>query len=102
MSDIELVKACALAMGYHVRVEPSPFSAEDVLRVKVDGEWTYLYRPLTDDAQAMALVKRFGINLMTWTGGDGWIAQIFARATGENADLNRAICLCIANMKARK
>lgn len=63
------------------------------------------YDPLQDDEQAMALVKKFRIHINPWA--QGWEASIappeaqncLSHAT--NADLNRAICECVAKMQAK-
>jgi hypothetical protein len=74
------------------------------------------YDPLHDDAQAMALVKRFKLELY-WVGSenygdefdtDDWmVAQSTVKLSNcgndvRNADLNRAICECVANMQQAK
>ena len=99
MTDLELTKLCAEAMG----IDP-----EDVCR----QEWSSRrYDPLHDDAQAMALVKKFGLAL--W-GNDGtasewkWHAeeQIFPDhrppIIGHGQTANRAICGCVAKMMKAK
>jgi hypothetical protein len=63
------------------------------------------YDPLHDDAQAMALVKKFRIDINS-QGIDGtWeirrpITPVFYGKG--NKDLNRAICECVANMQATR
>ena len=66
-----------------------------------------VYNPLNDDAQAMALVKKFDIN--TWKEDGKWCAmwaeqyENGASAAGaESDDLNRAICETVAKMQAAK
>jgi hypothetical protein len=63
------------------------------------------YNPLHDDAQAMALVKRFRITVdsSTWPSGDRarWLAMIDVdgkKTIATNLNLNRAICECVANL----
>lgn len=68
------------------------------------------YDPLTNDSQAMALVRKFGLTIdpiedmppFTWHvviayNGD-WDKQIYA----DGVDLNRAICECVAKMQLTK
>jgi hypothetical protein len=60
------------------------------------------YNPLHDDAQAMALVKKFELGL--GRGKDrSWIAHTTREAGtfchSSNNDLNRAICECVAKMR---
>lgn len=91
MDDLTITWWCAEAMGYKPRIHNQ--------LVFLDGAFdsTVEYRPLHDDAQAMALIKKFHIAL-GWN-HPGWAA--FRQDTKkwvENADLNRAICECVANM----
>lgn len=98
MTDLEITKACAEAIGESVRL--SPYG-----HMEIEGG-IIPYDPLHDDAQAMALVKRFGLTLdpaediapFTWrvcVSKDGdWEKQVLA----ESADLNRAICECVAKI----
>ena len=66
------------------------------------------YDPLTNDAQAMALVKRFPISIRKWTGTKQQRVEIVDGVTGEmrfysdSPDLNRAICTAVANMQEAK
>ena len=98
MTDLEITRLCAKAMGVRLRPDyPTPqywawWSA-----------WS-LYDPLHDDAQAMALVKKLHLTLDSYsTGafivGSGW-NEPFQQT--ENSDLNRAICECVATMQAAK
>ena len=65
-----------------------------------------LYDPLHDDAQAMALVKKFRLSIRNevdqWRvseiGGD----DIHQDEDGVNADLNRAICETVAKLQMAK
>ena len=98
MTDLEITKLCAEAMGLdwteavqHIW-DMSPPHKEDP------------YDPLHDDAQAMALVKRFGLNI--WFNEHSWPWRVVGGAHDEgdvwNTDLNRAICECVAKMQAAK
>jgi len=65
------------------------------------------WRPLTDDAQAMALLKKYRVNIIgpsknVDTGGEIPLRAICAGPVGratryvdEHTDLNRAICIAI-------
>jgi len=100
--DLEMTKLCAEAMGSQV-VEDDGFlwGANDMWREQY-------YSPLTDDAQAMALVKKLRVTI----GHDGlgkWIVEwwpahqsLYPRHETEGADLNRAIVECVAKMQAAK
>lgn len=93
MNDLEITKLCAEAMGR-----------------KIVCEWVLLkYNPLHNDAQAMALVKRFHIQIWPEVKRSlrehiytGWTTFIFGTGTATSTNLNRAICECVAKMqKAR-
>ena len=111
MTDLEITKLCGDAMDllrevvqvgkvHPVRLGSSTAPVDHYKLF--DGT---LYDPLHDDAQAMALVKKFELcisseqdrNGKRWEAGDG-----DGRVVGESKDLNRAICLCVANMQQAK
>ena len=113
MTDLEMTKLCAEAMGLEYVFD----GPEMLVRIgKARDAYTkkplfnVLYDPLRDDAQAMALVKKFGLTVdpqedkppFTWrvvVSNDGdWNNQIFA----QGSDLNRAIVECVAKMQAAK
>jgi len=90
-----MVKACARAMGFKL-VYPDDTSLPVCIETARGSD---IYRPLEDDTQAMALVKRFDLCIGA------------ANAAGErsaftynlcvlNADLNRAIVECVAKMQS--
>src|SRR5258708_23495549 len=105
-----MTKLCAEAMGYRI---------SDASKFDESGLWCHLpaqhgewYRPLSGDtygnAQAMVLVKRFGIDL--YRRDANWIARRHAhgiemRMTRREDDgisdyLNRAVVQCVAKMRA--
>lgn len=93
MTDLELTKICAEAMGY-TQITGSPIRDED-------GK---SYRPLHDDAQAMALVKKFNLSCIgpveeypDWIAGPNGMESNNCDANHSN--LNRAICECVAKMQ---
>ena len=92
MTDFEMVKRCAEKMGIHV------VPAHECWTQLVDGSYKK-YDPLTDDAQAMALVKKFDLALYKTRNGF-WIATHpeLLIGTSTNDDLNRAIVECVARM----
>lgn len=58
------------------------------------------YDPLHDDAQAMALLKRFGLFLGRFSDGMWCVdspLQEEQMCSYRNCDLNRAICECVAH-----
>jgi len=88
MDDLEITRRCAEAMG-GIATELPDFP----------GMWLverndFAYAPLHDDAQAMALVKRFDVSVhMT---EDGYWFVTYKESSSFSTDLNRAICLAVA------
>lgn len=105
-TDLEITKVCALAMGINPRFRSGVilFVTEDR-----DGEAvTDIYDPLKDDAQAMAMVKKFGLEIFPvtditgkQTGWSAWKDRMTQAVEGESKDLNRAICECVAKLGAK-
>jgi len=112
MTDLEITKLCAEAMGLRViqvrRADLRDAKDTSYFRFQ-DGP---AYDPLHDDAQAMALVKKFGLTLdpsddkppfEDWRvcappqEGQDWDSNSHA----ESRDLNRAICECVAKLSAK-
>ena len=92
MTDLEIRLLCAEAMGKPANEPLAIFEGEGV------------YDPIHDDAQAMALMKKFKLQIETHYDGDGWW---LAKTKGSNSDLmcsnlNRAICECVAKMQKAK
>ena len=94
MTDLEITRLCAEAIG------PDCIGNSE-------NDW-HLYDPLHDDAQAMALVKRFQLYMAVQTDrkGDYWsvTAGRVSKHPHESCqtDLNRAICECVATMQNAK
>ena len=97
LSDLEITKLCAKAMGLHV-CDPQCFPA--MLLVDA-GAGPFNYDPLHDDTQAMALVKKFRIYIVPQS--DYWQTDAYLNGEwvgeGNSPDLNRAICECVAKIK---
>lgn len=103
MTDLEMIKRCAEKMG-------KDWDEELKYRERMDGQWRTLgtapiYDPLHDDAQAMALVKKFNLNLNHTLpspenhAGD-WVisAHKDMNTYGCSGDLNRAIVECVSKL----
>jgi hypothetical protein len=97
-----MTKLCAAAMG---------ISSDDYLECTHCEENSHPYDPLHDDAQAMALVKKFELTCQMQHGMRGpsgaWANIKFWRVFGptdpaDSEDLNRAIVECVAKMQAAK
>ena len=113
MTDLEITKLCAEAMGVEHRVD-----GVSVLTFGLDHEYgiCFMYDPLHDDAQAMALVKKCDITIARgtnyfvvqhWYEMPGYEKYDTAEAPmrvlrSTNASLNRAICECVAKMQLAK
>ncbi len=105
MTDLEMTKLCAEAMGWSIGLHVDPRLNDGrwwVIETCDDGSHHgFYYNPLVDDSQAMELVKRFDLGLdkvgLEWgvlrSGYDGDVV---------NKDLNRAIVECVAKMQASK
>jgi hypothetical protein len=101
MTDLEMVRLCAEAMGY-IPFGPADTPHGQVWLTKVAGE---VYDPLHDDAQAMALVKKFGLSIAPELGqGRGlWRVNHWRDPPLVlDTDLNRAIVECVAKMQKAK
>ena len=105
MTDLEITKLCAEAMGFAVIKEskstelPAWVTVHDTSKAVAN----YDYFPLHDDAQAMALVKGLGLDIQRRT--EGW--HVYSRDNSSQSmtyddDLNRAICECVAKMHLNK
>ncbi len=107
MDDLELTKRCAMAMEYFDVLEwskathissPSAMAARRFPTSPFEN-----YDPLTDDQQAMALVKRFRLAIHP-PNPEGprkyhkeWTVEHVESQMGESStDLNRAVCMCVA------
>ena len=116
MSDTEITRLCAEAMGLDVADDAEPVHYWQGR----NPASLHRYDPLHDDAQAMALVKRFDMVIERNGGGRAgepgmrelWAATLFvARPKVKGADtfvvrnapdLNRAICECVAKLEEAK
>src|SRR4051812_36511137 len=104
MGDLELVKRCAELM----EVEVTFTHHANKFRLGTDKSPFGWYDPLTDDAQAMALVKKLKLDIEPcWDGSEGdWMVSVWA--TDKNVrvnythdeNLNRAIVRCVAALPA--
>lgn len=118
MDDLEITKLCAEAMGLDWIWEgPEIVFRADKMRDAFTKEPLYrtAWEPLRNDAQAMALVKKFRLYLDSQfferpdeTGKHSWHVsaqkghQDWPEAFAIDTDLNRAICECVAKMQKAK
>lgn len=99
MTDLEIVKKCAEKMGYESALagwKVGQESTYDSVEILSENGWED-YDPLHDDAQAMALVKKFNLSIMKL---NNWLVNDAPNQKDStiNKDLNRAICECVARM----
>ena len=102
MTDLEITKLCAAAMGL-----PTDVAQEDETGPYLKCSRYYRYQPLHDDAQAMALVKKFRLSVNSYNDEyQVWPTRIDQDTAGKactfHADLNRAIVRCVAKMRQAK
>jgi len=96
MTDLEMIKKCAEKMGVGVW---SADGNEDrhywrILNSRSGGNQPYY--PLENDAQAMALVKKFNLHIGRWN--TGWACELDGKWVSAQDDLNRAIVECVAGL----
>jgi hypothetical protein len=114
MTDLEITKLCAEAMGYVLEPYPKGFRVREPEVDGIPGHVLYSiseyatatqhYDPLHDDAQAMALVKKLEICCWKQTPKVVWQAWsdtglVNRQRSTEHKDLNLAICECVAKMQ---
>lgn len=111
MSDNEIALACAEAVGLKpYRAVPGGFvqncSSSGIYVVDAYDPRGYTeYDPFRDDAQAMALVKKAKLSIAEPRAECGWGVyrhDALRQQTSEGYDLNRCICLCVAQMQLAK
>ena len=104
MTDLEMTRLCAEAMGLVIR--ELPVTVEESIRahcVEYQSRHFYnqwlLYDPLHEDEQAMALVKkcRLGVTAAPCEYGTWAVSGVGCGTLNES--LNRAICECVAKMQ---
>lgn len=100
MTDLEMTKLCAEAMGYKTTTSMYPEKLLATIDPYPKDHIYSPYDPLHDDAQAMALVKKFKLYIAppvgefpTWEVCSEESVNFF-----KNIYLNRAIMECVANM----
>ena len=103
MTDLEMTRLCAEAMGLFGTIAPNG-------QTVWQRNSTKRYDPLHDNAQAMALVKKFGVSIghngrtprvyqvEWWASGQ----SLYPSCDAEGEDLNRAIVECVAKMRQAK
>ena len=108
MTDLEMTKLCAEAMGWKPAGTRHDFDTVKAIPVEqFPGAPHYQYAPLHDDAQCFALVKKFHPiivpGIRTPKGREPWHVEIKSPDwDAYNTDLNCAIVECVAKMQQGK
>ena len=106
MTDLELVRKCAEAMGLWPDKISIAKGNEEIPEIWGFNCGIYpelsvgYYWPLHYDAQAMALIKKFNLHIDQRPNKQVSVQDpdFTAIATREDCDLNRAICECVAQI----
>jgi hypothetical protein len=111
VTDLEITRLCAEAMGLSVREWRGPMDNQEPSLCtfhQINAE-TWMpqqrYDPLHDDAQTMALVKKFDLEIQHYHTDLGQVIKkyvAYPRVEVINNDLNRAICECVAKIQNAK
>lgn len=95
VTDLEMTILCAEAMGYDVYLV-SDFAGRERWMLRVNSQ---TYEPITDNAEAMALVKRLRLWIQAQEGFWHVHTSDDVADYANSPDLNRAIVECVAKMK---
>ena len=98
MTDLEITKRCAEAMGIEY------FSGSEIVSLIYPSGYTDIYDPLCDDMQAMQLVRKLHLHLGPQITADKAFWRVWSNTAIDagSTDLNRAICECVAKMQLAK
>ena len=105
MTDLEMTRLCAEAIGKQWNADQTDYIR--TLESRALGPAWCVYDPLHDDAQAMALVRKFRLIIVPRVSDDGWnvgpaIGQLDMSNDVSSNGLNRAIVECVAKMQQAK
>lgn len=109
LSDEEIKWLCAEAMEVDFGPELVAYTVgQQMNNEQIMANRIAAYDPLHDDAQAMALVKKFRLTIYghnrtedEWAVFTGWRDSNYP-ASAQGNDLNRAICEFVAKMQLEK
>ena len=105
-TDQEITKLCADATGITLQLIAEPefhFSDCPYYVIPTMSEAPNpRYDPLHNDEQALALVKRFHLQINVWNGDASWVVYYSLTIRAFSDDLNRAICECVAKMQKER
>ena len=101
MTDLEITKLCAEAMGFKELSEERTYLwVAEIDLPEHEAGWIP-YNPLHDDAQAMVLLRLFRLRVNYYGEESPWSVSS-EKSRGDSEDLNRAICECVAKMQAAR
>lgn len=107
-NDLEMTRLCAEAMGWKVKGPATQWvswkSHKCAVCASNDKGGDHIWDPLHDDAQAMALVKKFKLTIGFDIVSNQWtaISEHGQAYDGDSCSINRAIVECVAKMQAAK
>ena len=104
MTDIELTKLCAEAMGDEEYPPQEWWTMEDrkCFHIKGAHGLPWVFDPLHDDAQAMGLVKKLKLTCHWHEILYTWSVSTPEQKAIRDGDLNHAICECVAKIQQAK
>ena len=109
MTDLEMTKLCAEAMGIRLTGAVVDTEPPSLYANRKDGNGIFVFDPLRNDAQAMALLHFIRPANMSYNiFASGWSIRTLPdnetsyRFETFNVDLNRAIVECVAKMQSAK
>ena len=104
MTDLEMTKLCAAAIGLKIEHVQRGWCYYIYHPIEAALPIFAAYHPLSNDGQAMALVRKFALPVSPIIDGDlhiGWVVgAITPQNVNQSDDLNRAIVECVAKMQA--
>ena len=106
MTDLEITRLCAEAIGYECRYGQTPVHTTRILANMPGSISSFEYDPLNDSYQVMRLVQRFGVFLHRNVSDLQWDAIVGKDPEtpfkARDMDVARAICECVAKMQSTK
>lgn len=93
MTDLQITQRCAAAMG--LNIDPEPFRCK--VYITLPNNMVLPYDPLHNDAQAMALLKRFPDLVLD----ELTCYRRYPRGVNPGSGFNRVICEAVARMQAK-
>lgn len=102
MTDLEMTRLCAEAMDWNVNDKHPAHGLWCFDPHATPLKHSFWFKPLDNDAQAMALLKKFPMDVFADRGNPFWRVRLAAdhnKGFGMADDLNRAIVECVAMLQ---